>query len=61
MTDESIMPWGEYKGEKMANVPPDYLLWLLENNKCGGEVRRYIQDNKETILAEIKNKNKGIK
>ena len=40
MTDESIMPWGKHKGEKMANAPPSYLLWLLENNKCGGEVKK---------------------
>jgi len=54
MTDESIMPWGKYKGEKMANVPPDYLVWLLENDKCGGDVKKYIQQNKETLMAEIR-------
>ncbi len=53
MTDESLMPWGKYKGEKMANVPPEYLLWLIENNKCGGEVKKYIQDNEKTLIAEI--------
>ena len=31
MKDKSIMPIGKYKGEKMANVPSGYLLWLYEN------------------------------
>lgn len=26
MTDESIMPIGKYKGEKLANIPAHYLL-----------------------------------
>lgn len=54
MTDESIMPFGKYKGEKMADVPADYLLWLYENNKCGGEVKAYIEDNLQVIKDEIK-------
>lgn len=53
MNDESIMPLGKHKGEKMANVPPSYLLWLLDNNKCGGEVKKYIEENKETLVKEI--------
>lgn len=60
MTDSSTMPWGKHKGDKMANIPPDYLLWLLENDKCGGEVKKYIQENKETLLAEI-SQNKKLK
>ena len=27
MTDDSVMPWGKHKGEKLANVPAAYLLW----------------------------------
>lgn len=30
MTDISLMPFGKHKGEKMANVPPEYLLWLYD-------------------------------
>lgn len=58
MDDNSIMPYGKYKGEKMINVPADYLLWLYENNKCSGEVRHYIEENMDVISVEIKrNKN----
>jgi uncharacterized protein (DUF3820 family) len=53
------MPWGKHKGERMANIPPDYLLWLLENDKCSGEVKKYIQENKSTLLAEISQKKKS--
>ena len=55
-TDETLMPWGKYKGLKMANVPADYLLWLYENNKCNNDVRAYIEDNLDVLRYEIKNK-----
>ena len=61
MTDESIMPFGKYKGEKMANILPNYLLWLYENNKCNGEVREYIKDNLDVIKSEITYKHKSDK
>lgn len=54
MTDESIMPFGKYKGENMADVPADYLLWLYENNKCNGDVKAYIEDNLQVIKDEIR-------
>lgn len=53
MNDNSIMPFGKYKGEKMANVPPDYLIWLYDNDKCYGEVKNYIFDNLEVLQSEI--------
>jgi hypothetical protein len=27
-TDETIMPWGKYRDTRLADVPPEYLLWL---------------------------------
>ena len=59
MTDNSIMPFGKFKGEKMANVPSEYLLWLFENNKCTPEVAKYIADNIEVIKSEISFKAKS--
>ena len=59
MKDESIMPIGKYKGEKMANIPPEYLLWLLENGNTYGELRQYLIDNKEVFESEINYKNKS--
>lgn len=56
LTDNDFMPWGKYKGDKMANVPASYLLWLYENNKCSGEVKEYIKDNLEFLKLELKKK-----
>ena len=53
MTDESIMPFGKYKGQQMADVPAPYLLWLYENNKCYGEVKQYIRENMDVIKGQI--------
>jgi uncharacterized protein (DUF3820 family) len=54
MTDNDLMPWGKYKGKKMANVPADYLLWLLDNHKCSGSVKQYITDMKSVLQNEAK-------
>lgn len=56
MDDNSLMPWGQYVGKKMANVPAYYLIWLLDNNKCSGEVKTYIKDNEDTLREEAKNR-----
>ena len=53
MNDDSLMPFGKYQGEKMANIPASYLLWLFENSKCYGEVKAYIKGNLDVLKAEI--------
>lgn len=59
MTDNSLMPYGKYQGQKMANVPSDYLIWLFENNKCTQEVAKYISENLDVLKAEIELKRKS--
>lgn len=54
MTDESIMPWGKFKGQKLANIPASYFMWLYENKKANGEVLKYINDNLECLRTEVK-------
>ena len=58
MRDEDLMPFGKHKGEKMANVPADYLMWLYDNNKCYGNVKKYIEDNLDVLKDEIKKQRK---
>lgn len=58
LSDESLMPFGEHKGEKMANVPAAYLIWLYENNKCSADVREYIEANLDVLKQEIRNNGK---
>jgi len=57
--DNYIMPFGIYKGRKIANCPAEYLLWLYDNNKVNKEVKQYIEENKEVLLIEIKNRENG--
>jgi uncharacterized protein (DUF3820 family) len=54
MNDESLMPFGKYKNEKMANIPASYLMWLYDNNKCSLEVREYIKDNLDVLREEVR-------
>lgn len=54
MDDESLMPWGKYKGDKMINVPASYLLWLYDMGKVYGEVKEYIKDNLEVLQFQVK-------
>lgn len=55
-TDETLMPFGKYKGEKLINVPASYLLWLYDNGKCYGALKEYIEDNLDVLKIELKNK-----
>lgn len=56
LTDNSLMPYGAHKGKKMANVPPAYLVWVFENNKCTPEVAKYINENMSELKFELKQK-----
>ena len=59
MIDENyIIPFGKYKGEKIANIPADYLVWLYENSKVFVYVKDYIKENLDTLKLEIKQKDK---
>jgi uncharacterized protein (DUF3820 family) len=55
LTDESLMPFGKYKGTRMIDVPYFHLLWLFDNDKCDKEVKEYIEDNLDALHAEKKN------
>ena len=57
LSDESKMPYGTYKGTKMANVPAHVLIWQYENNKCSPDVREYVKENLDVLKKEIKKKN----
>lgn len=64
-TDDSVMPWGKYQGEKMSNVPDSYLLWLwTDGQKFRANNRAlfaYIEDNLDAIKSNIKNESNGRK
>jgi hypothetical protein len=60
LTDESVMAWGKYKGMKLANIPPDYFLflndqpWLVTHR----DVFLYVKENLDVFKAELKLKRK---
>lgn len=54
LTDNSLMPFGKYKGDKLANVPAAYLLWAFDNLTLQPNLKRYIEKNKDALLQEKK-------
>lgn len=52
------MPFGKYEGQKMANVPASYLLWLYSEGKCYGEVKEYIEENLDVLKSQVEYDNK---
>lgn len=54
-TDETIMPFGQHKGRKLANVPACHLLWLFDNNKLENYpgIKEYIEENYDILYEEI--------
>jgi uncharacterized protein (DUF3820 family) len=58
MDDNSKMPFGKYQGKQLANVPPEYLVWLYENANVYGELKDYIKDNMDVLKFEIEQSKK---
>lgn len=58
MDDNSIIPFGKFKGEKLANVPESYLIWLYNEGKCFGALRNYIEENLDVMKSQIDYNNK---
>jgi len=52
MTDESIMPFGSFKGRKMANVPAWYLISMYEDGGLYGSVKAYVEENMDVLMKE---------
>lgn len=51
--DNSLMPFGKHKGEKLANVPAPYLIWLYENTLYATHpLAKYIEDNMDALKQE---------
>lgn len=59
MNDNDLMPWGKYKGVKMANVPACYLKYLWDNGIVTihkwNDIYWYIRNNMDAIEKELKN------
>jgi uncharacterized protein (DUF3820 family) len=54
LTDQSIMPFGAFKGHKLANVPAWYLLKIKDEAYVFANLKKYIEDNLKVLEAEKK-------
>jgi hypothetical protein len=61
LTDQSLMPIGEHKGKKLANVPARYLLYIFENFTLHDNLKAYIRKNKDVLEAEVKRANQQMR
>jgi hypothetical protein len=64
LQDEDLMPYGKFRGTKMANVPASYLLWLADELKKTALNKRtlqnksllkYIEENMDVLKKENRN------
>lgn len=52
------MPFGKHKGEDIASVPADYLIWLNNNKEdLYGDIKDYIVENLDVLEEEAKELN----
>ena len=58
-TDESLMPFGKFKGNRLVDVPARYLLYLHRESIAKGDLKAYIEDNLEVLEKEVKDKNQS--
>jgi uncharacterized protein (DUF3820 family) len=55
-TDQSLMPFGKFKGTKLEQVEARYLLWLYEEMKDSDDKIKlfiYIHENRKALEAEV--------
>lgn len=54
LTDNDTLLFGQkYYGEKMANVPASYLIYVYDNYKnIPSNLKAYIEDNETDLRAE---------
>ena len=52
MDDRSIMPYGKHKGERLANVPAGYLIYMYDHKKLSPELKKYCEENIEVLKIQ---------
>ncbi len=57
LTDNDLMPFGKFSKppdgpRKMEDVPASYLLWLWDEGVTNFGVKKYIENNLETLKQE---------
>jgi uncharacterized protein (DUF3820 family) len=44
LDDDSLMPWGKHKGERMEDVPDKYLKWIYWKQTIDAPVKKYVEE-----------------
>lgn len=57
--DDTLMPFGQHKGVKLANVPAAYLIYIYENYKLSEPLKNYIKENLEVLKMEKQRTNQN--
>lgn len=57
MDDQSIMPYGKFKGDRLEDVPAWYLLLMNNSGKLTPELEEYVEDNLDSLEEEKRNDN----
>ena len=52
VTHNTVLTFGRFKGKKLGEVSPKYLLWLLEKDFLTGGMKRYLKENAEVLKRE---------
>lgn len=61
LTKESRLTIGKaHRGSQLKDVPAGYLLWLYDNQELSVQLKRYIEENKESLEAERRRVNKNL-
>jgi uncharacterized protein (DUF3820 family) len=55
------MPFGAFKGHKLANVPAWYLLKIYDEGWIFDNLKKYIDDNRQALEREKKEANKQMR
>ncbi len=55
LTDQWCITWGKHEGEKLANIPASYLLWMHRTySHMRPDLKEYIEENMADLEAEAK-------
>lgn len=54
--EDTLMPFGEYKGVKLERVPPGYLLWLAKQEwaeKKVPHIVEYVEEHRQELVFDL--------
>lgn len=54
-TDDTAMPFGKHKGTPLREVPPEYLMWLAEQDwlEDWPSLEEYLIENEQAIQMDL--------